>query len=94
VLKLVSGLIVFKGVLFSIQGPAEKEAELSAGVLAGQMDPAVLGSLTTGEWGALWVIMAVATANVVLGVWRPRLSRAHNARAASKPDATGTSRSH
>ena len=92
-LKLVSGLIVFKGVLFSIQGPAQREAALSAGVLDGQMDPAVLGHSTSGEWGALWVIMVVATANVVLGVWRPRLSRVRKARPATEPDATGTGKS-
>ena len=28
-----------------------------------------------GEQSALWVLLAVSTANVVLGVWRPRLTR-------------------
>ena len=59
----------------SIQGPARKEAALSAGVLAGDVDPALLGGDLGSKWGALWVVMVLATANVVLGVWRPRFSR-------------------
>jgi hypothetical protein len=83
VLKLISGMLVFKGVLLSIQGPAEHEAALGAAVLAGEQDPSVLGVVTSGEWGALWVIIFVAVANVVLGVWRPRFSRAARPRAPS-----------
>jgi hypothetical protein len=28
-----------------------------------------------GERGTLWVLLAVATANVALGIWRPRILR-------------------
>jgi hypothetical protein len=82
-IKLASGILVFKGTLLSIQGPAEKEAELSAMALAGEIDTAALGHAMGEEWGALWVILFIAVANVVLGVWRPRFSRRHrDARAA------------
>jgi hypothetical protein len=81
--KLASGILVFKGTLLSIQGPAQKEAALSAAVLAGDADPAVLGLSAGEEWGTLWVIMAIAVANVVLGVWRPRFGRRRQAATAS-----------
>lgn len=84
-LKLATGILVFKGVLFSIQGPAEYEAALSAQVIAGAADPALLGQRAGEEWGVLWLIMVVAVANVILGIWRPRLSAGHRkARATAK----------
>lgn len=83
--KLATGILVFKGVLLSIQGPAEGEAKLSAAALAGDVDPGLLGSRIGEEWGVLWVMMAVAVANVVLAIWRPRFSAEHRkARAAAK----------
>jgi hypothetical protein len=84
-IKLATGILVFKGTLLSIQGPAEKEAALSARALAGELDPALLGQAMREEWGALWVVMGIAVLNVILGVWRPRLSRSHRrARARAK----------
>lgn len=74
-IKLASGILVFKGTLLSIQGPAQKEAALGAAALAGDIDPGLLGRMAGEEWGALWVVMAIAVANVVLGVWRPRFGR-------------------
>ena len=71
--------------MFSIQGPAEYEAALSAQVIAGAADPALLGQRTGEEWGVLWLVMVVAVANVILGVWRPRFSAKHRrARATAK----------
>lgn len=75
--KLATGILVFKGVMISIQGPAEQEAILSARALAGTFDPAQLGQRISEEWAVLWVMMLVAVANVVLGVWRPRMSKKH-----------------
>lgn len=74
-LKLATGILVFKGVLLSIQGPVVKEAELSAQALAGDLDLTALGQRLTEEWIVLWVMMVVAVANVVLGIWRPKLMR-------------------
>ena len=71
-LKLVSGLLLFEGGLQGIEGPMRDEAERSAAALAsGHATVAV--SLGT-ERATLWVLAAVATANVVLGIWRPRLT--------------------
>jgi len=73
--KLGTGVLLFEGGLVYVQGPIKEEAERSAGALAGQLDPATLTGSYGAERGSLWVLLAVATANVVLGVWRPRFSR-------------------
>jgi hypothetical protein len=74
-LKLATGVLMFEGGLVYVQGPMKQEAELSARALAGLGDPAGLAVSLPGERGTLWVLLAVATANVVLGIWRPRLLR-------------------
>ena len=73
--KLATGVLMFEGGLVYIQGPMRQEADLSAAALGGVGDPALLGQSLAGEAGTLWVLLTVATANVVLGVWRPRLIR-------------------
>lgn len=73
--KLFSGLLVFEWGLASIQGPMQQEAELSARAMAHEIDPATLGASFGAEWNSLWIMLAVATANVILGIWRPRLTR-------------------
>jgi hypothetical protein len=73
--KLFSGLLVFEWGLASIQAPMQQEAELSARVVAHEIDAASLGTSLSAEWNSLWIMLAVATANVILGIWRPRLTR-------------------
>ncbi len=73
--KLASGILIFEGGLIGIQGPLQEEAERAAAALAGRLDPATLGGAPGSEWNVLWVLLAVATANVVLGIWRPKLTR-------------------
>jgi len=51
----------------------QEEAEQSARALAGEVDIATLAGSLGSEQGTLWVLLAGATANVVLGVWRPKL---------------------
>ncbi|MFD1278749.1 hypothetical protein [Methylobacterium goesingense] len=74
-LKLATGVLMFEGVLVYVQGPMRQEAEQSALALAGRVDPATLAETLGAERNTLWVLLAVATANVVLGIWRPRLLR-------------------
>ena len=74
-LKLATGVLMFEGGLVYVQGPMNREAEQSARALAGQVDPATLAVSLGAERGTLWVLLAVATANVALGIWRPRLIR-------------------
>jgi hypothetical protein len=52
----------------------EQEAALAAKAAAGHADASLLGQALDAEWNSLWVLLAVATANVVLGVWRPRFT--------------------
>jgi hypothetical protein len=74
-LKALTGISMFEGSLLTIVGPAKKAAVLSEQALAGAGDPAALAHLLHTEWGGTWIMLGIATANVVLGVWRPRLMR-------------------
>src|SRR6056297_801025 len=74
-LKLLLGVSMFEGTLITVQGPAQKEAQLSAQALAGDIDPALLGQAMQAEWNSVWVVLAIAIVNVVLGVWQPRFQR-------------------
>jgi hypothetical protein len=78
-MKLALGVSVFEGTLIAVQGPARREAERAAQALAGEFDPALLGATAAAEWKSSLVILAVAIANVVLAVWRPRFSRSGRA---------------
>jgi hypothetical protein len=73
--KLFSGILVFEWGFAAVQGPMQQEAEQSARALAHEVDPATLAASLGVEWKSLWVLLAVATANVILGIWRPRLTR-------------------
>jgi hypothetical protein len=73
--KLLSGVVVFEWGFAAIQGPMQQEAELSARALAHEVEPATRAASLGPEWKSLWVMLALATANVILGIWRPRLVR-------------------
>lgn len=73
--KAVSGILIFESGFIGVLGPMQEEAKRSAKALAGQADPATLAASLTAERNTLWILLAVATASVVLGVWRPRFSR-------------------
>jgi hypothetical protein len=71
--KLATGILVFAG-SFQVLASIQDEAKRSAGALAGLSDPNSIAA-SFGEQSASWVLLRVSTANVVLGVWRPRLTR-------------------
>jgi hypothetical protein len=73
--KLLPGVLVFEWGFAAVQGPMQQEAELSARALANEVDPSALAASVDPEWKSLVVMLALATANVVLGIWRPRLTR-------------------
>jgi|SRR5450432_3137941 hypothetical protein len=73
--KLLSGVLVFEWGFAAVQGPMQQEAELSARALANEIDPVTLAASVDAEWKSLLVMLAVATVNVILGIWRPRLTR-------------------
>jgi hypothetical protein len=73
--KLATGILIFEWGFTAILGPLQENAELGARALNGEVDPATLVTTLAAERTSLWVLLLVATANVVLGVWRPRLTR-------------------
>jgi hypothetical protein len=73
--KAILGLPMFEGTLATIDSTATRAAELSAQAALGDVDPALLSEMLAREWRALWFIMALAIAQTVLGVWRPRRRR-------------------
>lgn len=73
--KLATGVLIFEWGFTAILGPMQEEAELSARVLAGEADASALAVSLGAERSSLWVLLAVAAANVMLGIWRPRLTR-------------------
>jgi hypothetical protein len=80
--KAATGILIFMGGLHAL-APIQEEAERSAAALAGQADPATITGPDVQEQGTLWVLLIVSTANVALGIWRPRLTRV----GARRPDA-------
>ena len=72
--KLATGILIFEWGFTAILGPIQEEAELGAHALTGGGDIAALATSLASERVSLWVLLAVAAANVVLGVWRPRLT--------------------
>ena len=73
--KLATGVLIFEWGFTAVQGPMQQEAELSAHALKGEVDTAALAGSLGAERTSLWILLAVAMANVVLGVWRPRFTR-------------------
>jgi hypothetical protein len=72
--KLGTGILVLAGSLCALS-PIQQEAERSGSAVAGQLDPATITGSFEAERGTLWMLLAVSTANVVLGIWHPRLTR-------------------
>ena len=72
-LKALLGLSTFKATLGIIGAKATAAANFSTRVAAGEAQQKALADAIAYEWGALTAIMVLAVANVVIGVWRPRL---------------------
>ncbi|MFO1146725.1 MAG: hypothetical protein U1E62_00005 [Alsobacter sp.] len=73
-IKAASGIPLFAGGLHAM-APLQDEARLSAEALAGRLDPSKLEGISAGTTGTMWVLLAIGTANVVLGIWRQRIKR-------------------
>ena len=72
-LKAALGILMFKGVLTIVSAKAGYAAGMARKIAEGTAPPDALASLVELEWGTLWVVMALSVANVILGVWRPRV---------------------
>lgn len=69
-LKALLGITVFEATLMAV-GSASRQADLLA---AASGDPAVLATLLRSERNTLLLLIALCAVNVVLAVWRPRLT--------------------
>lgn len=72
-IKLGMTVLVLEGTLIAVQGPAQVAAELSARIAAGEPEllPRLQEVLRHEQGGAV-IVLLMATANIVLAVWRPR----------------------
>lgn len=66
--KALLGLSVFEATLL-IVGSGQRQAELTAAT-----DPTLVDTMLRSERLTLWLLITVSVANVVLAVWRPRLT--------------------
>ena len=88
--KVALGLAIFEATLVSVQRPATRNLEYTLDAMAGTISPEELAGMLHSEWGPLWVILAICIANIVLGIWRPRLTRRRaEARTAPAAEPTG-----
>lgn len=74
-IKALLGIGMFEATLGIIQGKAAYAATISARIAAGEAPPDALAGAVVNEWGSLAAIMVLSLANVVLGIWRPRLAK-------------------
>ncbi|MEM7767246.1 MAG: DUF2269 family protein [Pseudomonadota bacterium] len=75
-IKALLGILMFKGVLTIVSAKADYAARKAQEIAAGTAPPDALDQLLSLEWYTLWAVMVICLANVVLGVWRPKLVRA------------------
>jgi len=73
--KLATGVLMFEWSLAGVVGPLQSEAERTAAAVLGTVDPTTLAAAVAPTHNSIWVLLGVAAVNVVLGVWRPRLTR-------------------
>ena len=74
-IKAVSGILIFEATLASVDAPASRAATAAASAAVGEIDVAELAALVQDKWVAWWVLLALATVNVVFAIWRPRFGK-------------------
>lgn len=95
-LKAALGILMFKGVLTVVGAKADHAAVVSREIANGASSSDVLETALVQEWWTLVVVMALSIANVVIGIWRPRLmGQASDRRLlASRPTSTPDTPTH
>lgn len=74
-IKAALGILMFKGVLTVIAAESGHAARAAQRIADGEAAETVLAAALQNEWFALWTVMGLCIANVVLGIWRPRIMR-------------------
>ncbi len=72
--KALLGVSIFEGSLLTVVASGQHAAEAASLIAAGESRTPELAELLRTEWGGVWIMLALSLANVVLAVWRPRLS--------------------
>lgn len=72
-LKAAMGILMFKGVLTIVGAKADHTAVVSREIANGAVAADVLDGAIVLEWWTLAIVMALSLANVVIGIWRPKL---------------------
>lgn len=70
--KLLTGVLMLEGSLLGILGPIQREATRALAAMSDLAWVEQLGSTVIAEQRSIWAVGAIATVNVILGVWRPR----------------------
>ncbi len=73
--KALSGMALVEGTFLSVAANRHHAEDLAAMAAGAAPDPGQLAEIMRQERTGLWLMLALCTANVVLGVWRPRLFR-------------------
>ena len=73
--KALSGLLIFEATLATVDAPAQRAAKAAELALGGELAINELAEKVNDHWGAIWVLTALAVANVAMAVWRPRFIR-------------------
>ena len=89
--KAASGILMFKGVLTIVGAKANYAAGVAEQIANGEASREALDSALAYEWYALGAILALSVANVVLGVWRPKLKLGEEPRVRRASDAPAKS---
>ena len=71
--KAAMGIAMFEGTLGFVGHKATAAQKFAARVADGSATQAQMQEVIAREWMGLWVVLALTLANVILGVWRPRL---------------------
>lgn len=74
--KAASGILVFKGGLHLVGAQTDHADTLRNLAVAGETrDLDAITLALPHELGLLWVVLTLAVANIILGVWRPNLGK-------------------
>ncbi len=68
-IKAATGLSLFEGGLQTVMGPIQSAAKAATGAAS----TTALAGIARAERNSLYVLLALAFANIVLGVWRPKM---------------------
>jgi hypothetical protein len=71
--KAATGILLFESGFTRVAGPIQQAGRIAAAALAGRAPPGTVALAFGAERNTLWILLAIALANVALGVWRPKI---------------------